>query len=298
MRQGKNGCYEEGSEVTDRVHIGGPNGSVPIAARYNSGLLTPYVHLRSSYDTDLAIGLIPGITEDSKFGTVEAQDAADNPVTIWRLADDARSPRLDKHPFPTSAFTLYATSSDGSDTAVTLTVDYIDANGYGRTVDVTLTGQTPVQVSATGDCLNCNRAENTGGTAAAGDIYLMQGNSVSSGVPSTIGDTVAFIPVNYGQTQQAAYTVPVGYAIRMKQAVLTISRDSGADGSAEIHVETRKYGKTWIVKREWHLQNGVFTKPLAGLVFPARTSIQMIVQDVSDLDTNVTGEWHYDLVAV
>ncbi|MCP4881956.1 MAG: hypothetical protein GY905_15560, partial [Gammaproteobacteria bacterium] len=84
--------------------------------------------------TDLPLGLIAGHSEGLKFGRVKSIDAADNAVDIWSFADDAASPRADTKTFQTVASTIYLTSSSASDTAVTVTVDYIDANGAAQTV--------------------------------------------------------------------------------------------------------------------------------------------------------------------
>lgn len=52
------------------------------------------------------------------------------------------------------------------------------------------------------------------------------------------------------------------------------------------------------MKRDYQLTTSAFNKPAAGLIFDAGTQIRAEVQDVSDNDTNITFEWHFDEVDV
>lgn len=158
-------------------------------------------------------------------------------------------------------------------------------------------GRTPVSLGVSG--LDCNRIELTGdGQANAGNIYVQQGNAFTIGVPDDLTIVLAFVRAGYGQTEQAIYTVPAGYEMRMKRLVLTLARSLGAAGSAIIQLMVKKTGQSWVVKREWNFQNGEFTKPLAGLVLPAGTQVKMRLVSTSDNGNNLTAEWHYDLAAV
>lgn len=247
-----------------------------------------------SSDIDLALGRFSGFTEDAKFGLVTGIDAADSEVDIWAMANDTFANRLDQKTFPTSAATLYMASDDNADTAE-VTVEYLDSSGELQTVTADLNGNTPVNLGVTG--LDSNRAYLSGDNqTAAGNIYITNDSAFTSGVPDTLSSTLAFIPAGYGHTQQCLYQVPTGKICRVKKAIVTISRASGAAGSAEIHVIVKKSGGSWRVLREWNLSNGNFVKEVAGIVLNAGDLIRFTVPDVSDTGTNITGEFHYDLV--
>lgn len=250
-------------------------------------------------DLDLALGRFGGMTEDAKFGFVAGMDNTDTgPRDVWSFADDSPSIRLDQKTFQTTAGTIYVASSDTGDNDCNLSVIYLDASGAVLTETVALAGRARVRVSDTGDGLDCNRAFETGSVATTGNIYVMYGTDTGSAEPNDLSKVLAYIPAGFGQTEQALDTVPAGKIYHMKRISVTIARSSGAAGSARIRLQTRLSGGTWLTKRRWHLQNGVFVKQLSGLVLPALTNIRLSVDQVSDADTNVTCVWHYDLVDV
>lgn len=251
-----------------------------------------------SSDLDLALGRFGGMIEDAKFGYVEGLASGDSGSTVWPLGNitgTGLGPA--QKTFPTTASTIYAVADTGADTGVGITIPYLDATGAQQTGRVVLTGATPVRVSDTGDGLDCNRLFEDSGKAATGNVYVMRGNSVSSdGVPSDLTQVLAVMPAGLGQSHQAIDTVPLGKKYRIKEVIVTIARASGAAGSARISLRTREPGKTWRTKRRWNLSNGDFIKPVAGLVLSPLTNIEMRATTVSDAGTNITGEWHYDLV--
>lgn len=271
-------------------------GNLPINATIGSD--ADAIVVRSVDATlDLALGRFGGMVEDTKFGYVKAIDAADDPADIWDWGSDDISGAKTKT-FPTSAATLYIASDAAGDTSKVFTVYYIDANGADASVEVTTNasdGTTPVSLGVTG--LDVYRVVLTGDTQThAGNIYVQQGSGFSSGVPTSAAAVLAFVRAGHGQTQQTQFTVPAGKILRMKRVIVTVARASGAAGSAEIQLLAKPSGGSWAIKREWFLQTGVLSKPVAGLVFSAGTQLTMRVDDVSDTDTNVTGEYAFDLV--
>jgi len=263
------------------------NGSV-----YNAG--NP-LHVTTG-EIDLALGLISGQTEGTKFGYVTGIDAADAGCDIFDYASDTitGTPVL---PFPTTAAAIYVASSSASDTNVDVTIEYISSTGAAATVSVNLNGQTPVDTGVTG--FGVNWAYESGATAALGHITVARTAAWTAGVPNDRATTLAFIELGLGQSHQAAFTVPLGYTIRIKTIKATISRLSGAAGGAQISFRARLFGKTWITYRYIHMTTSqVYDEEgPAGLVFPERTDIVMRMEDVSDTDTNCTAKFSYDLIA-
>lgn len=274
-------------------------GNLPIGATISADADARVVRSVSS-ELDLAFGRFSGLEENTKFGMVLGIDAADNAVDIWDFASDALSTRTDTKTFPTSAATLYAASDSAADTSKQFTASVILSDGTRS--DVTWTtdatdGRTAVSLGVSG--LDVNTVTLSGSSQThAGNIYVQQGSGFTAGVPNTPANVLAFVRAGYGRTQQATYTVPAGYQIRIKRVILTIARASGAAGSAQIEFRVKPAGKSWIVMREWHLPTGFVEKHVAGLVYDAGTQIVMRLEDVSDSDTNVTGEFHYELAAI
>ena len=244
---------------------------------------------------DLSLGRFGGMIEDGKFGSVVLADALDEPEDIWDFASDDINAGSTLKTFPTSATSIFLSSSTAADTDVRVTLNYIDSIGSAASVEVTANGQTPVDIGDDG--FDVNRAFISGSVAPLGDIYINTQNDHSAGIPVSAATVLAFIRSTHGQTQQALYTVPLGKVMRIKYIILDMARASGGVGSVEVHLRVREFGKTWIVKRRFFITNsvGIF-KPSAGLVIPARANIAVRAVDISDGDTNITAEWHFDLV--
>ena len=264
--------------------------SINIRANAGEALLT------ASFDTEVALGNITGYELNAKFGRVKNIDAADNAVDIWAFADDTASPRADTKTFPSAASTIYVTSSSASDTAVTVTVQYISSTGAAVTVTgVALNGQTPVSIGATG--LDVNRMYVDGATAAVGIIYATVGNDFTAGVPNDVTDVLAVAPVGFQQSQLAHFTVPLAKTLVINDVLMTVSRASGSAGSADVTLRVKNFGGVSRIRREWFPTTSVpINSQVGGIVIPARSQIVWRVDDVSDADTNVSVIWGYQLV--
>lgn len=118
--------------------------------------------------------------------------------------------------FLSTAATLYIGSSDALDTAVSVTVKGLDANWALQTITVALDGSDPqadqVAVISAGGAetwIRVNHAWVSGSTAAVGNIYIadeVPGTWGGGGLPGTIGNTVAYLPIADQQTMQAVYS--------------------------------------------------------------------------------------------
>lgn len=268
-------------------------GNLPIGAGISADADATVVRSISA-DLDLALGRVGGQREDRKFGEVEALDPADAPADIWQFATDTLTTRTALKNWPASAATLYMSSDSASDTDLDLTVTYIDSTGAAVDLDYNYTaGTTGASLGVAGK--DINRVVITGATLNVGNLYFAQTNTWTSGAPSTPGDVIAFVKAAYGQTLQAAYTVPAGKIVRVKRLNVYLARSSGAAGSAEVHFLVRKTGGAWIVKRSMHVtSSSQINRPEAGLVYGAGTQMRLYAADISDLDTNLTGEWIFD----
>lgn len=252
--------------------------------------------LATSVAAQIALGNVTGYAGSTKFGRVRDIDAADDARDIWCFADDDLSTRASTKTFPSAADTIYITSSSTSDTAVTVNVDYIDSTGASATATgVTVTGQTPVSIGATG--LDVNRFYVTSATAAVGTLYASVGNDFTTGLPNDVTDILAVILPGYGQTQQGQFTVPLAKTLVMGDVLVNVSRASGAAGSADITLRVKPYGQSSRIKREYFLTDSApLQSGVKNLVVPARAQIVWRVDDVSDLDTNVSVNWEYLLI--
>jgi hypothetical protein len=292
--------YANGSDVQSRFILATTYGSfnplnAPLGAHIAADADAEIVRSVSA-DLDLAFGRLGGMEEDAKFGYVDLLDSADTGTDVWAFGSDDVSGTARKT-FPTVASTIYAVSDDTGDTDVAVTVPYLDATGAIQSEEVTLSGLARVRVSDTGDGLDCNRALESGSVAARGNVYITYGNDTGSGAPNDPNDVLAYIPIEYGQTQQATYRVPLNKKVRVKRIIITVSRSTGtSQTAARVHLRSRLNGGTWLTKRVWNLPVGDFSAEEAGLVFPPLAAIALHVSNVDESDTNVAGKFAFDEV--
>lgn len=134
--------------------------------------------------------------------------------------------------YPTSASTMYISSSSAADTAAgtgarTATVYGLDANFEQINVTVSLNGQTGVQLNGALNWYRVNRiVVNTAGSggANAGVLYVGTEATPSGGVPTNKYATVA---IGDNQTLMCLWTVPVGYTAYLHQKDVSSSSSAG-----------------------------------------------------------------------
>ncbi len=150
--------------------------------------------------------------------------------------------------FLSTAATLYMGSSSASDTAVSVTVEGLDANWDMQIFEVALDASDPqadqVAVITAGGSetwIRTNRAYVSGATAAVGNIYIadeVPGTWGAGGLPGTIGNTVAYISIADQQTSQAIYSTP-----RNKTAAITSWEVSNSTAqAAQARLQIREFG--------------------------------------------------------
>ena len=153
--------------------------------------------------------------------------------------------------FLSTAATLYIGSSSASDTAVSVTVEGLDANWDTQIIDIALDASDPqadqVAVITAGGSetwIRVNRAFVSGATASVGDIYIadeVPGTWGVGGLPGTIGNTVAYISIADQQTHQSIYS-----SARNKTTAIAsweVSNSTVQASSARLQV--REFGKVF-----------------------------------------------------
>lgn len=272
-------------------------GNLPLSAGISADADASVVRSVST-EIDLAFGRIGGQREDSKFGVTYDVDTTSNAVDVWHFSSGSTklSTRSDEKHWPATGGTLYMASDSASDTDIDLAISYIDDDGYAQDLSFNYTaGTTGASLGVSG--LDINRVKVSGATLNVGNLYFAQTNTWTAGAPNTPSDVIAFVYAGYGQTEQAAYRVPIDKKVRLKQIIAYLARASGAAGSAELHLLAKEPGGSWVVKRDFQITDASpINKRATGLVFAGGTLLRMRIEDVSDNDTNLTGEFHFDEV--
>jgi len=169
-------------------------------------------------------GKVPGHSAVSINGVNDGLQIASGSRMIWRVDGD--------YNFLTAATTLFAVSSDNADTQV-LAFTFLDADFNEVTDTVTLTGQTPVAISATAG-IRLNACTVTGTSKIAGSVSIMSTTNVTAGVPNDTDDIVGFVPVETQRLNQSLFTVPAGKIGIVLRCLVSAGKNQDANFSTHI----------------------------------------------------------------
>ena len=196
---------------------------------------------------------------------------ADSNETVWSQGG--------LYVYPTSASTMYISSSSTADTAAgtgarTVTVSGLDANFDEISETVSLNGQAGVQLNGALNWYRVNRVVvNTAGSggANAGVLYVGTEATPSGGVPTNKYATVA---IGDNQTLMCLWTVPRGYTAYLHQK--DVSASSSAGKFAIFTLVSRPDGGVFNVKDRVTLANNSTSIPYWNpIVFTEKTDIEV-----------------------
>ena len=245
------------------------------------------------FKTEVALGLVPNNFLGTKFGTVSKIDTADADVTVWALADDARSPRVDRKTFSTTADTIYISSSSASDNGIKITTIVNDSNNDLKQYETIISGQTPVSIGVSG--LDCNTAFVSGNDQTlAGDVYITLGSDHTSGIPNDLTKVLAFIPQVAQRTQQATFRVPTGTKMIIDNIHCNIAVGTG-NASAQLFLRVKPQNGSWYILRPYNLTTSSTIERNETIVLDEGTYVEFYM-DVSANDVDMTTIFRYQLI--
>ena len=245
------------------------------------------------FKTEVALGLVPNNFLGTKFGTVSKIDTADADVTVWALADDARSPRVDRKTFSTTADTIYISSSSASDNGIKITTIVNDSNNDLKQYETIISGQTPVSIGVSG--LDCNTAFVSGDDQTlAGDVYITLGSDHTSGIPNDLTKVLAFIPQVAQRTQQATFRVPNGSKMIIDSIHCNIAVGTG-NASAQLFLRVKPQNGSWYILRPYNLTTSSTIERNETIVLDEGTFVEFYM-DVSANDVDMTTIFRYQLI--
>lgn len=245
------------------------------------------------FKTEVALGLVPNNLLGTKFGTVSKIDTADADVTVWALADDDRSPRVDRKTFSTTADTIYISSSSASDNGIKITTIVNDSNNDLKQYETIISGQTPVSIGVSG--LDCNTAFVSGNDQTlAGDVYITLGSDHTSGIPNDLTKVLAFIPQVAQRTQQATFRVPTGTKMIIDNIHCNIAVGTG-NASAQLFLRVKPQNGSWYILRPYNLTTSSTIERNETIVLDEGTFVEFYM-DVSANDVDMTTIFRYQLI--
>lgn len=192
----------------------------------------------TNFQIEAAKGNIVGFSAGHQFGANPDIDTAVEDV--WEYGGT--------YTFLDSAATLYLSSSDSGD-AQEFTVECLDENWLPVTVTKNLNGWTQTALTRPdGSALSIirvNKMYNSDTTEPAGNVYLAQTDTLTTGIPTNAYKIKAYT-IAYGapESQQAIYSVPASHNCLVTDFFASIERASAA-GAADFRLQYRLFGETF-----------------------------------------------------
>lgn len=253
--------------------------------------------ITGDYSTEVSLGNISNRINVSKFGRNSNIDINTVPEDIWSGGDLYKG-----HPTTIAPKTVEVVSTDASDTAAgvgaqTIRIEGLRDNAASQydTEDFTLNGTTPV--TSTKNWYRINR----GYVLTAGSSEYNVGTiTCRYTAPDTSVIFFTIVP-QFNQSTACVYTVPAGVTGIIKRSYLSITRASGAAGSALILLQVRDTlgGGVFRSLNTYDIQTGgnIDDVRIGGVILEPGSDIRMRCQSVSDNATIANAEIEIELVA-
>jgi len=255
----------------------------------NTDINTAYLNVGQAFFLKVKQGLVPGHSTVSKFGVNPEISPATDPEDVWHFGG------IYTYDADGTAPIVSLISDDAGDTQEII-VQGLDINGDETSQTLTLTGTT--RVALTTPLWRVFRMWNNGTTDIAGTVYCYTG---TGGVPAASA-VRATISGDHNQTLIALYTIPngkVGFLHRLESGVELEGNAGALAEYAHVHLETRKLGKVFRIKKSYTNLVGGSANYLDLCTFPnvfvSQTDIKMRVVVV----TQTMGVWGaFDILLV
>lgn len=250
---------------------------------------TEYLNLNQPFNLKVQQGLIPGHSAVDKFGVNQELTPSTDPEDLWEFGG------LYTYDIDGTAPIVSLVSDDNADVQP-VSVQGLDIDG--NLIDQTITLNGTTRVALTTPLWRVFRMGNEGAEYLLGTVYCYAGTSP---VPAN-ADVRAIINGEHGQTLMTLYTIPKGKVAFLYRGELGVELEGNTGALAEYahcHYESRRYGKTFRVKKAITCMvggNAVYQdKRSFPDIIPSLTDIKLKIVEV----TQSMGMWGtFDLMLV
>lgn len=190
---------------------------------FGSALMTLIHQKGMDFDTAVGLNMIPGVRRVTALGNNPDIDQGTIPEDVWSVGG--------LYPWMTTATALEIVSTSANDAAAgtgarTVLIQGLDANYLEVNQTVTLNGLTPVAVPTSLFRVNSALIMSAGsGAINAGDINIRR---VTGGIVQ------AQIPLGYGITRQAIFTVPAGNTLSVHSILFAQTKTGGVERNVTV----------------------------------------------------------------
>jgi hypothetical protein len=239
---------------------------------------------------EIGRGRLTGIAKNNKSGRNGDIDTATVPEWVWENGGVYTG-------FPDgNAETLRIVSTDANDAAAgtgaqTVTVVGLDENWLIQSETLTLNGTTPATGTLLFRRVHTASVQTSGSTNTAYNI-----GTITVSHSTTTANVFLTIQPGRNQSNAAVYTVPDGkIGIKVN---LRVEVDRGNSSTISGFVYVREFGKSPRLRRPFTASNtsGFYEEPYAGLTYPAKTDIGIVVTACSANNTAVQAS--FDIILI
>lgn len=237
-----------------------------------------------SWEKRITLGLEAGYENGLKFGRNEEIDTTTDPEDVWDGGGIYTG-------FPTGAPELVTATSSSTDDVLTTGTGAWTIRIFGlKTSSSTAYESEDIDLDGTNlvDSVNTWYRINRVKVIDAGSGGVNAGN-ISIAHKTTTANIFAVVPATYNQSQVACLTVPTGVTMLVNSINISLTRLSGAAGSATIVVYVREPNSVFQAQRIYTLATSqTFTDTSrGGWTVPEGSDIKIGVPFVSDNDTSI-----------
>lgn len=233
----------------------------------------------ADFYTAVGLGLVPGVRRVTALGNNPDIDQGTLPEDVWSVGG--------VYPWMTASTSLEVVSTSASDAAAgvgarTVTIFGLDANYVEVNQTITLNGTTAVAVPTQLFRINSVLIMSAGTTKVnVGDINVRDAGG---------GTIRAQVPIGYGISRQAVYTVPAGHTLSIHSILYSQTKSGGVD-------------RTMTIANYIQSPNGFYRMPLElsisqtvpyrhdgepGIMLPEKTDYTFRIISSSTNDSSVT----------
>lgn len=239
----------------------------------------PYIN---NYLQQIGFGVIPGHRRIVGLGNNPSVDTSTLPEDITSTGG--------LYTFMDTAAPLELVSDNAADSAAgtgarTVTVSGLDANYKEVNQVITLNGLTPVAIPVS--LLRVNRLV----IASAGSNKTNVGTVVCRRVSDALNQRT--MPVGFGVSRAAMYTVPAGFTLSVNQYFASINRSGGTARSASMITMHQTPTGMQFSPFEFTVETSspMFFESLPGTIITEKMDFWLRCQNVSTNGTNITAAW-------
>lgn len=208
-----------------------PNGSATILVQeqaiqrhsFGSALMTSIHQKGMDFDTAVGLGMIPGVRRVTALGNNPVIDQGTIPEDVWSVGG--------LYPWMTASTALEIISTSASDTAAgvgarTVLIQGLDINYLEVNQTVTLNGTTAVAIPLPLLRVNSALIMSAGSTGVnVGDINIRR---------VTGGTVQCQIPLGYGISRMALFTVPAGNTLSVHSILFAQTKTGGVERNVTV----------------------------------------------------------------